>query len=179
MIDQVKKCFEYEAYHEGENKILKVYLEKCSFPPSIEYSGVCMAKVVQALLENSGVNIIVLTQLREYEYDYSQTEILNELALLFKKINKEDRYAYSKIVADPLHERYIRSSYAQFRGLVSKRLSEDPLAAYVELKRMERKEKVKLTKVVDPRHHHSQQLFVNILEEIIPMIEKTKIIYNG
>ena len=83
MVTNNKNCFEYETYHEGENKILKISAEKCTFPPSIEYSDLCMAKVVDALLAVTGVTIINLTQLREYEYDYSQTHLLIELALLY------------------------------------------------------------------------------------------------
>ena len=100
-----KACFEYETYHEGENKILKIYAEKCTFPPSIEYSEMCMSKVVDLLSKNSGVTIIIISQLREYEYDYSQTNLLNELMLLYRKLNREERFAYTHLVTNPLHER--------------------------------------------------------------------------
>ncbi|HIG93159.1 TPA: hypothetical protein HA234_03090, partial [Candidatus Woesearchaeota archaeon] len=90
-----QSCFQYETYHEGENKILKVHTERCTFPPSIEYSSLCMSKIIDALLEVSGVTIIILSQQREYEYDYAQTSLLVELALCYKKINKDDRLSYS------------------------------------------------------------------------------------
>lgn len=170
-----KSCFEYETYHEGENKILKIYVEKCSFPPSIEYSELCMAKVVDTLLEMSGVNTIILSQLREYEYDYSQTSLLVELALLYKRINKEDRYAYSQLLVDPLHERYIRGSYAEFQRLISKLLKEDPLAAYFELKRLEVREKIKADNILDQRQAVSQQKFLQILQDVIPRIEQLRL----
>ena len=82
------KCFEYQTYHEGENKVLKINAERCPFPPSIEYSELCMAKVVDMLMEVSGVTTIIISQLREYEYDYSQIELLIELAVLYKHFNK-------------------------------------------------------------------------------------------
>ncbi len=171
-----KKCFEYETFHEGENKILKVSLEKCTFPPSIEYSELCMAKIIDALLEVTGVTIITLSQLREYEYDYPQVKLLLELALLYKKINKDERYAYSALVTDPLHERYIRGSYAEFQRIISKRLKEDPFAAFVELKRLERREKTKLNNLIDQRHATSQQKFVQIMVDVIHTIEQLTII---
>ncbi|HLC81095.1 MAG TPA: hypothetical protein VJH68_00375, partial [Candidatus Nanoarchaeia archaeon] len=129
-----KTCFESETFHEGENKILRISAENCSFPPSIEYSDICMSKVIDKLLENSGVTIITLIQLREYEYDYSQVSLLNELAGVYKKLNRDERYKYSQIILNPLHERYIGGSYAIFQRLISKRLKEDPLAAFVEMK---------------------------------------------
>ncbi len=176
MIDEPKNCFEYETYHEGENKILKVYLERCTFPPTIEYSELCMSKVVDALLAVSGVTVIILNQLREYEYDYSQTSLLTELALLYKKLNRDERYAYSQLLVDPEHERYIRGSYAIFQRLISRRLKEDPLSAYTALKRLEIRERTKLSQVLDQRHQDSQQRFLTLLQDVIQKIELLKII---
>ena len=176
MVVTDKKCFEYETFHEGENKVLKVSVEKCTFPPSIEYSEMCMGKVVDALLEVTGVTNIILTQLREYEYDYSQTKLLTELALLCKKINKDERFTYSQIVVDPVHERYIRGGYSVFQRIISKKLKEDPFAAFVELKRLERKERVKLDHIIDQRHSLSQQKFLRIIQDITEQISQTRII---
>ncbi|MBT7192363.1 type II/IV secretion system ATPase subunit [archaeon] len=177
-IDTDKKCFDYETYHEGENKVLKIYLESCAIPPSIEYSPECMAKVIDLILKVSGVTNVVLSQRRSYDYDFSQVEILIELARLYHKINKEERYKYSFLVTDPLHERYIRGSYAEFQRISSKLLKEDPLSAYVKLKRLERGEKVKLDNLFDPRHKASQQKYFTILQEIIHLLENTKLIKN-
>ena len=171
-----KACFDFETFHEGENKVLRISCERCSFPPSIEYSDICMSKVVDTLLQVTGVTIIILTQQREYEYDYSQTSLLLELASLYKKLNQEERFAYSYLVVDPQHERYIRGSYAQFQELVSKKLKEDPLTAYVELKRLETREKIKLNNLIDARHLESQNKFIAVMQEVIRDVENTKII---
>ncbi|MDO8655686.1 MAG: hypothetical protein Q7K45_00475, partial [Nanoarchaeota archaeon] len=171
-----KTCFEYETYHEGENKILKIYVEKCTFPPSVEYSEVCMAKVIETLLAVNTVTTITLSQLREYEYDFSQTILLQELAQLYKKLNHDERYAYSQLVVNPAHERYIAGSYAQFQNLISKRLKEDPLAVFIELKRLEVRENIKLKNSLDQRQAASQQKFVQLLQEIIHQIEQLKMI---
>ena len=171
-----KACFEYDTYHEGENKILKIFCESCNFPPSIEYSDICMAKLIDTLSQVTGVSIIILSQQREYEYDYDQTSLLTELALLYKRVSQEERFMYSQIVVDPLHERYIRGSYAQFQRLISKRLKEDPLAAYVELKRLETREKIKVNSLIDARHLSSQKKFIAVLENAVALIENLKII---
>ncbi|MFH1395857.1 MAG: type II/IV secretion system ATPase subunit [archaeon] len=171
-------CFNYETFHEGENKVLRVNLDTCTFPPSIEYSEECMSKVVGVLLETSGVTNIILSQRREYDYDFSQVELLNELALFYRKINREERYTFSKLVIDPLHERYIRTSYAKFQRIISKQLMEDPLAAYVRLKRLEVREKIKLDNLVDERHKRSQEKFFGLILEVIHNLETLKIIRN-
>ncbi|MBR9683227.1 type II/IV secretion system ATPase subunit, partial [Candidatus Woesearchaeota archaeon] len=176
MLFDQKKCFEYDVYHEGENKILKIYCERCSFPPSVEDSPICMAKTIDLLLQVSGISTLIISQRREYEYDYSQTALLVELSLVYKSINKDGRYVHSPLVTDPLHERYIKSSYAIFQRLIAHQLKEDPIRAYVKLKRLVRREKTKLDALIDERHRVSQERFVSILEEIIEVLEKTKFI---
>ncbi len=177
MVMNNKNCFEYETYHEGENKVLKIYADKCNFPPSIEYSELCMSKVIESLLEVTGVTIIIISQLREYEYDFSQVQLLVELTQLYRRLNKDERFIHSSIVVDPTHERYISGCYAEFQKLVSKRLKDDPLAAYVELKRLERREKTKLENIIDQRHSISQQKFLRLMQEVIELIEKLRIIH--
>lgn len=171
-----KSCFTYTTYHEGEQKVLKIDASSCSFPPSIEYSELCLAKVIDILLTETGITTIIISQLRDYEYDYSQTSLLTELALLYKKLNKDERYAYTGLVLDPNHERYIRGSYAEFQRLISKRLKEDPLAAFVELKRLERREKVKYENLLDQRHALSQQAFIAMLLDVIQKVEQLRLI---
>lgn len=176
MVLSNKRCFDFETFHEGENKVLRISCERCNFPPSIEYSDICMSKVIDTLLQVTGVTIIILTQQREYEYDYSQTSLLLELAGLYKKINQDERFRYSQMVVDPLHERYIRGSYAQFQRLISKKLKEDPLTSYIELKRLETREKIKRDNIIDSRHLNSQNKFIAIMQETIKDIENTKMI---
>ena len=91
----------------------------------------------------------ILSQRREYEYDYPQTSLLVELSLLYKNINKDERYTHAPLVTDPLHERYLKSSYAIFQRLIAHRLKEDPVQAYVELKRLHRRETTKLAALLD------------------------------
>ncbi|MEK6863303.1 MAG: type II/IV secretion system ATPase subunit [Nanoarchaeota archaeon] len=174
--EKAKACFDYDTFHEGENKILKIYCESCTFPPSIEYGDICMSKVVDTLMQATGITVIILSQHREYEYDYDQTSLLNELAAAYKRLTQEERFTYSSIITDPLHERYVRGGYTQFQRLISKRLKEDPLAAFIELKRLETREKIKLDSLIDARHTASQKRFIALMQEAIKTIENLKII---
>lgn len=174
MIDKTKACFEYDIVHEGEDKICKIYLEKCSFPPSIEYSQVCMGKVVDLLLKNKGISIISLSQLREYEYDTTQVTYLIELAEVYKTLTKEKKF--NSLVTNPNHERYIRGPFAQFQQLLSKRLKEDPFAAFVALKRLERREKIKLDNLIDPRHKQAISHLISAIEHAIEIIAQLPLI---
>ncbi len=179
MVDLTKNCFEYETYHEGDNKILRVHMDRCSYPPSIEYSELTMSKIVDILIQNSGISIITLTQLREYEYDYSQTQMLVQLALLYKKLTRDDRFTYHHLVTDPLHERYIRGAYADFQKIITKRLREDPIFAYIELKRLERREKGKLNLISNSEQHDSQTKFSDVITTSLQLVENLQIVQLG
>ena len=135
-----------------------------------------MSKVVDTLLAVTGATIITLSQQREYQYDYDQVSLLNELASVYKHLTQEERFSYSHLVVDPLHERYIRGPYAQFQRFISKRLKEDPFAAFVELKRLETREKIKLNSLIDARHAASQRKFLAILDAAVKLIENIKMI---
>ena len=169
-------CFSSETYHEGENKILKISAEQCTFPPSIEDSPLCMNKIVDLLLENSGITTIIITQQREYEYDYGQTALLIELAAAYHKLNNKERLRYARLVADPASEQFIRASYALFQKIISKQLKEDPLAAYVALKRLERQEKLRRNIVVNARQAAAQDQLIAVLLEVLTFLEQLKMI---
>ena len=174
MFEKEKNCFEFETFHEGENKVIRIYAEKCSFAPFVEYSEICMSKVIELLQKISGVTVISISQLRHYEYDYTQVSLLKELANLYSHLNKEQKY--NQIVADPFSEKYIRGSYAEFQRLVSKTLKEDPFAAFVSLKRLERKEKIKLDNIAEQEHAKVQEMFLNMIKDAVLKIEQLKLI---
>jgi archaeal flagellar protein FlaI len=171
-----KGSIPYQTYHEGEDKVLKINLNTAPFPPSIEYSEMAMSSVIDILMQESGITTIILSQQREYDYDASQTHLLGEIAALYRQLNREERYKYSHLVLDPLHERYLRGSYSIFQRIISKKLKEDPLAAYVQLKRLERTEKRKFNTVIDHSHKNSQHQFVIVLLEVLRQIEELKIV---
>ncbi|HLD00790.1 MAG TPA: ATPase, T2SS/T4P/T4SS family [Candidatus Nanoarchaeia archaeon] len=171
-----KTCFEYETYHEGDNKILKIEVSACPFPPSIEYSEVCMSKVIDLLLQNSGVTVIILSQQRHYEYDFSQTKLLLEIAQLYHKLNQEERFSHSQIITNPSQEKYILSSYTEFQRLIFQQLKEDPFGTYVKLKRLERRENIKLDHILNPEQLAAQQKLVQVIGEVINFLEGLELI---
>ena len=175
MVD-AQECFANSVEHEGENKILTIRAEKCTFPPSIEYSAICMGKVIDLLLKNSGITTIKISQLRQYEYDYAQVSLLVEVSEIYRKFNKDERFMYAHLVTDPLHERYLRGSFAKFQQIISKKLKEDPFAAYVLLKRLERQEKIKFDTVVDFNHKKSQDAFIQIIAEAVSKMETLRLL---
>ena len=83
-----KKPFSYDVIREGDDVILSVNLEDYQRVPSIEDDSVVMSKMCDMMMGVKDTTKIVLIQKRNYEYDYTQTELLREIAQLYRKLIK-------------------------------------------------------------------------------------------
>ena len=88
LFGEVKKPFSYDILKEGEETILMIDLEQYPHVPSLEDDPVCMSRTVDILAEASNVTKIVYTQKRNYEYDYDQTLLIQEIAKLYMQLTK-------------------------------------------------------------------------------------------
>lgn len=173
---QKKACFSYEIIREGEDKVLRIDCDQCTFPPTVEDSATCMSKTIELLAEVSGVTRLVLFQKRDYEYDYYQTQLLAELAQLYKILSKDKRLGYSALVTATGCERYLRPSYAQLQYIIFTVLKGDPLAAYIQLKRLMRSERIKQENIVDKQAIRCTEHFISILDWVVDELEKIKFV---
>lgn len=171
-----KTCFDYEIVRQGEEKILQVSCEGCIFSPLIEESKMAMAKTVELLTKNSGVTKIILTQKRDFEYDYHQTVLLNEIAHVFKVLIKDETLKYSSLVTGTGCTRYLREGFGSLQFIISTQLKGDPVSAYVELKRLIRKERIKLDTTVEEQGIKCQEYFISVLERVVELLENTQMI---
>lgn len=174
MPGEEKKCFSHEVVREGEDTILTIDMERCAFSPSLEDSARCMERIVDLLSEISGVTKIVLTQKRDYEYDYNQTMLLVEIANIYKQLQKERR-GYG-VLADRGSIREAMTRYTELQNIIFRVLKEDPLGAYVELTRIRRREEIIGRKTAIPAQLTNVRSYVAVLDKIIGMLEKTKLI---
>lgn len=172
-----KPCASYEVVKEGEDTILMFDMEACSYAPSIEDVPVCMAKVIEALAETGIVTKIVLTQKRDYEYDYYQTQLLHEISKVYNIFTKQkDVFGYQALGADAGVVRYYNAIFAEIQRIIFNTLKSDPLGAYVELHRMDRRERTRIEHAVDPRLLPYEKKVLSILNYAIKELEKTKLI---
>jgi type IV secretory pathway ATPase VirB11/archaellum biosynthesis ATPase len=172
-----KEAFSYDVVREGEEVILKIDCEDYFRLPSIEDDPVTMAKVFDMLNEVKNVTKIVFSQKRNYEYDYSQVVLLQEVASLYNQlIKRKDIISYAAFVSDPSCTKCIPGWYAEVRHIVSDLLRSDPFGAYVEIRRILRREKVKEGAAVDERCIKCGKKIISVMEYIINLFEKTKLI---
>ena len=174
MPEEGKTCFSHDVVREGEDTILMIDMERCTFPPSLEDSPTCMGRTIDLLAEISGVTKITFAQKRDYEYDYNQTMLLVEIANIYKQLTKE-RLGYG-ILADQSAVRSAMTSYTELQNIIFRVMKEDPLGAYVDIERLRRREEMIARKTAIPAQLTSAQKYIAVLNHIIEMLDKTKLI---
>ncbi len=166
----------YEVLHEGEETILRVNAENWLTVPSLEDDPITMSRTMDMLIEVSQTARLIFSQKRDYEYDYNQTRMLAEIALLYNRLVKEkDIISFERL--DIEHgDRYLNTKYAKLKNLLFTAMKSDPLACYVELTRMLREERTALEKFKDPMAAPYQLKLINVLSYVIGLFDKTKMI---
>ena len=166
-----KGCFSYETYKEGEDTVLRIDAEECPFFPSIEDNAMCMSLVINKLVEVPGITRVVFSQKRDYEYDYGQVRMLAEIGKLRNQLVKQQ--ALSSISGLSQGPAGARRSY-EIRSIIYNKLRNDPVAAYVELRRMHRQGKVELERLNQPDAALSG--YAGFLDFLLGSLEKTALV---
>ncbi len=167
---------DYDVVREGDETVLRVNCEKWLNVPSLEDDPSTMSRTCDLLIEVRNATKIVFSQRRDYEYDYNQTRLLTEIALLYNRLIKEKEVlAYEKLDM-PKCTRCLVSKHTKLKQLLFDKIKSDPFACYVELKRMLREEQISLEKAIDPGCVPCQQRFISILNYVISLLEQTKLI---
>ena len=170
-----KKPFSYDLIREGEETILRIEAESLQYLPSIEDNPSIMARTISLLMETGTITKIVFVQKRDYEYDFYQTQLLTEIAQLYNKLAKQkDLFSYYS--SGTQCEKWFGDRYSKIRLLIFRLLKEDPLGAYVTLKREYRKEAIELEKTIEPNYMECQKRYMSLLDYIIKELDKTRLV---
>ena len=170
-----KACGSYEIVREGEDTIVNINCEACSFFPSIEDNARTMAIVVDILTQVTSATKIILTQKREYEYDVNQTQILLDLAKIYKQLIRH-KLAYGLLSEDACR-RYVDARYGELHDVIFNLLKSDPVASYVELLKIsERENNLIKTKAIPEEGAYCLQKYYRLLEDVVGIIQNSKII---
>ncbi len=168
-------CGDYEIIREGEEVILRIDCEDCPFVPSIEDEPRMMERVVDILGESGKVTKIILAQRRDYEYNLEQTDMLQEIARLYKDIIK-GRYMMN-IIADSSCRRYTDARFARIQNIVYRLFKSDAVAAFIELSRISKEEK-QFSRNMDTNALACLQPFYEFLDNVVKALSQTKLIAN-
>ena len=167
-------CGKYDLLREGEEVVLRINCEDCPFVPSLEDNASCMSSTVDKLIEVPNTTKIVFYQKRDYEYDYSQTQLLVEISKIYNKLVKEK--ASFHIITYPSYRDKSTFFYNEIQHLIFHVLKSDPLGAYVELRRIHRREELIVEKTADKRLADLQKKYIDLIKYFIRLLDKTKLI---
>jgi len=177
LFGEVKKPFTYDIVKEGEETIIIIDLEQYQQIPSLEDDPVCMSRTVDILAEAGNATKIVYAQKRNYEYDFNQTMIIQEIARLYSQFSKRrDVLSYDNLMSEPGCARWATQWYAKLQNILADLLKRDPIGAYVELKRVSRDERIRIDRSVDQSYIKCGQKFLSVLSYLMGLMEKTKLI---
>ena len=177
LFGEVKKPFAYDIVKEGEEIILLIDLEQYPHIPSLEDDPVCMSRTIDILSEVGIVTKIIFTQKRNYEYDYNQTLMMQEIAKLYAQfVKKRDLVSYANLLSDPKATRWAAQWYADIQNIISNLLKRDPIGAYVELKRTAREERINIDRSADQNYVNAAKKYVAVLQYLMSVLEKTKLL---
>jgi type IV secretory pathway ATPase VirB11/archaellum biosynthesis ATPase len=167
------KLYSYEVHREGGEDILYINYMGAPFVPSLEDSPKIMERTIDALIENPNVSRIVFVQQKNYNYDFEETSFLLEIAQLYIYFLRQERIlSQEKLITNC--EEFFSSRYNQLFSFLFL-LKQDPIASYVELKKIIIQAKIMLNNI-EPRCKIDQNNYVNFLENILKLVEKTKLI---
>ncbi len=177
LFGETKKPFSYDILREGEETVILIDLEQYPQIPSLEDDPVCMSRTVDILAEAGNATKIVYNQKRNYEYDYNQTLMIQEIAKLHTQLTKKrDMFSYADFLSDPRCTRWAAQWYASIQNITADLLKRDPIGAFVELKRTIRDERIKIDRSLDPVYSECAKKFITVMQYLMSLMEKTKLI---
>ncbi|MBT4441105.1 hypothetical protein HOC98_03295, partial [archaeon] len=172
-----KKQEEYKLEKEGQDEVLKLNYEEKPYSPSIEDNPLVMLDAIDKLIENPSVTKISFFQRRNYNYDYSQTIMLMDIAKIYSYYVKSKRVMNPQSMGLPTdHPQLLAQRFETLRQILIHLLKTDPLGAYVELKRLIRSENINLKKSVLRNEKESVRIYLTILQQIFESLDSTKLI---
>lgn len=169
-----KEDLSYEIIREGEETILLIDAEEVSFLPSLEDNEKVMSRTCDMLIENSGVTKIIFHQKQDYEYDYRQVQILNEIAKLYNQLAKQKQVFSYTGMAGGSFSKTAAQKYNTLKSILFGLMKKDPLGCYVELKRLLRREKIEAEK--ESEDEKARDRYVHIITYVLKMLENTQLI---
>lgn len=136
-----------------------------------------MALVIDKLEEVRNATKIVFSQRRDYEYDYTQTMMLTEIARLHRKlVSEKEALSYATLgVPKEQSNRDLYDKYIQMQQLITVRLREDPVLCVVKLRRLRRNIHIFLQQNADKRLEDAYTRFGQMLDYAIGLLESTRL----
>ena len=168
---------DYEVVKQGNEEVMWLNYNNYSFSPSIEDSSMCMSKTIDFLTQSPGVSRIVFSQMgKNYEYDFTQTSVLIEIATIYNHFIKQKKILTLAAMAPSLEcQVCLPGRLAQIQNIILNLLRTDPIGAYAELKRIVREETILVRKTTIPLCLRCRDHYINLLRTVLVYLDQTKL----
>jgi len=166
MFKEGTPLYSYEIVREtGENVMYVNYLGAPFVPSLVDYPEV-MARTIDILGENTNVSRLVFVQQRNYNHDFEQVKMLEELASLYNFLIKQEK------ILSP-EKLFFASSlpgiYATMNYILNEVFKRDPVYAYRELKSLLYIQKAEIEK-------GKNESYARYLEKIVSLMENLSLV---
>ena len=169
------KLYDYIIEREGGVDVLYINYFGAPYVPSLADSPLCMARTIDALIDSPHVSRIVFVQQKNYNYNFFQTSLLIEIAQLYNYLLKQEKVLSTEKLVPFSCKQCLSKRYDIMNYLVLNLLKQDPLACYIEAKRLLREERLSAKKM--PKNCLTcENDFIRDLNNIVTLLEKTKLI---
>ena len=163
--------YSFEVVREGGENVMYINYLGANVVPSLVDSADVMSRTIENLREESNISRVVFVQQRNYSHDFSQVEMLVEVAGLIDFLTKQENIV-SEEKLSRLGEFY-QEAYVFFNHIINEMLPVDPIKAYRELRGMLSVEKSKLD---EGRRSVGRESYVRILERIVSYFDALKLV---
>ncbi len=168
------KLFDYEVVSEAGENVMYINLFGLFSIPSLA-NPVCMEKTIDALIETPKVSKIIYVQNKNFILDRQKVELLVEVAQLYVHFTRQLKLLSMHTLTPFSCKKCLGARQNAIRYLIYFLFKRDPIACYVELKRLIREEKINAEKL--PASCLSCQThYIKLLEKLLSLIENLKLI---
>src|SRR4030042_5090265 len=88
--EKEEALYSYEVKREGGEDVLYINYMGANYVPSLSEYPEVMERTIDALIENPNVSRIVFVQQKNYNYDFKETSMLLEIALVYVSFLKQE-----------------------------------------------------------------------------------------
>ncbi|MBW2987287.1 type II/IV secretion system ATPase subunit [Candidatus Woesearchaeota archaeon] len=171
------KDWDFDIVREGEDRVLRVHCDSYTKIPSLEDDPLTMSKAVEILTKVKDATKIVFYQKRDYEYEMEQTLILAEIARVYEDLlQKKNQLSLFEIGKQPQYRSWYMLRQDKINNIVFFQIKQDPIGAYVRLKRLIREEKIFKDSVNDERMLKFEDKYIAILSFVKHQLENSRLI---
>ncbi|MFP4403116.1 MAG: ATPase, T2SS/T4P/T4SS family [Candidatus Woesearchaeota archaeon] len=175
--NNVKKVCEHDVIRDGDETTIFVNCTNCPYSPSIEDNSICMANIIDMLIENPSSTKIICSQKRDVEYDNSQTSILMEIANAYKSLSRQKNvFGYFSLGNQEICKNCLDKRYNEIQNEIFRLFKSDPIGAFVLTRRIMRRERIKMDKASNDNCPKCIHKYISILNFILKSLENTKLI---